>query len=308
MAENSEISSKVSIIRKSLNQKLSEFARNLDIPRSTLVSYENGTTVPAELLSRIVSKYGVSEEWFLSGMGPIFKLVEQNSLPNDVKILQEKANIIASSEKPTNGLNNEKLTSKPNNGKILHEKADKSASSEKPSNGLNDVKILHEKAHKGASTLPDAQSGSTIEKPHKEALVVVDGGVEQGVLIPVISQGISAGSGFDYEEGEIIRYIKVPAWLSRDGRNLVAVPVYGESMEPTLSRGNLAICDLGGFKDDGVYVLRDGERGLMFCKRLIWTPGGWTVVSDNPRYEPMKVEDKSIEVIARVIGAVKEVK
>jgi len=183
--------------------------------------------------------------------------------------------------------NNEKLTSQPNSGKTFQEKADKSAS----------------------SLLPDTPAGSSmVEKPQKEALVVVDGGVEQGVLIPVIDQGVSTGFGFDYEEGEIIRYIKVPAWLSRSGRNLVAVPVYGESMEPTLSRGNLAICDLGGFKDDGVYVLRDEERGLLFCKRVIWTPGGWTIVSDNPRYEPMKVEDKSIEVIARVIAAVKEVK
>ena len=36
--------------------------------------------------------------------------------------------------------------------------------------------------------------------------------------------------------------------------------------------------------------------------------GGWTIKSDNPSYEPMKVDDKAIEIIARVIAAIKEVK
>jgi phage repressor protein C with HTH and peptisase S24 domain len=79
-------------------------------------------------------------------------------------------------------------------------------------------------------------------------------------------------------------------------------------MDPTLAHGDLAVCGPGDFCGDGLYVLKDQDRGLMFCKRLVWAPGGWTIVSDNPRYEPMKIEDKSIEVMARVIAAVKEVK
>ncbi|MCL2186523.1 MAG: hypothetical protein FWB86_11855 [Treponema sp.] len=166
--------------------------------------------------------------------------------------------------------------------------------------GTSEDKNLHEKVLNRASN-------ETLTA-RNEALVVVDGGVEQGVLIPVIAQGLSAGFGFDYEEGEIIRYIKVPAWVARNGRDLVALPVYGNSMEPTISNGDLAICDKGVFGGDGLYILRDQDRGLMFCKRLIWTPGGWTIKSDNPSYEPMNVDDKDIEVIARVIAAIKEVK
>lgn len=100
MTDNIKISSKITAIRQSLNQKLAEFARNLEIPRSTLVSYENGTTVPAELLSRIVSKYGVSEEWLLSDMGPIFKINEQDLLLNGEKNRHEEARTIASSPLP----------------------------------------------------------------------------------------------------------------------------------------------------------------------------------------------------------------
>lgn len=175
----------------------------------------------------------------------------------------------------------------------------------KPSCGLFDEKILHEKALKLASVTPEEALSGT---PQKEALVVVDGGVEKGVLIPVAAQGLSAGLGFDYDEGEIIRFIKIPAWVARSGRDLVALPIYGDSMEPTISNGDLVICDKSIFCGDGLYMLRDQERGLMFCKRLVWAPGGWTIKSDNPSYEPMKVDDKAIEIIARVIAAIKEVK
>ena len=178
----------------------------------------------------------------------------------------------------------------------------------KPETWPNGEKKFHEKATNMASPSPEPPAESAVEMPQREALVVVDGGVEQGLLIPVIAQGLSAGFGFDYEEGEIVRYVKVPAWIARNGRNLVALPVYGNSMEPTISSGDLAVCDSGGFCGDGLYMLRDEERGLMFCKRVIWAPSGWTIKSDNPSYEPMKVEDGAIEVVARVLAAIKEVK
>jgi phage repressor protein C with HTH and peptisase S24 domain len=142
----------------------------------------------------------------------------------------------------------------------------------------------------------------------RKKIPVIAEGEETGLLIPVIGQGLSAGLGFDYDEGEIVRFIKIPAWIARKSKDLVALPIYGDSMEPTISRGDLAVCGSGGFKDDGIYVLRDEERGLMFCKRVVWAPGGWTIMSDNPRYSPLTVEDKTIQIVARVIAAVKEVK
>jgi phage repressor protein C with HTH and peptisase S24 domain len=153
-----------------------------------------------------------------------------------------------------------------------------------------------------------SERAETVSEAVKRRLPVIVEGGEKGVLIPVIGQGLSAGLGFDYDEGEVIRFIKIPAWIARKGPDLVALPIYGDSMEPTMGRGDLAVCDGGGFKDDGIYVLRDEERGLMFCKRVVWAPGGWTIMSDNPRYEPMKVDDRAIQIVARVIAAVKEVK
>jgi SOS-response transcriptional repressor LexA len=146
-----------------------------------------------------------------------------------------------------------------------------------------------------------------LETARRKIPLVVEGG-EEGLLIPVYAQGLSAGTGYDYDEGETVRYIKVPAWIARQGRNLVAFPVYGESMEPTISSGDLVVCDSGGFCGDGVYMIRDEDRGLTFCKRILWTPGGWTIKSDNSGYDPVKVDDRAIKVIARIIGAVKGIK
>jgi phage repressor protein C with HTH and peptisase S24 domain len=142
----------------------------------------------------------------------------------------------------------------------------------------------------------------------KHGIPVIVEGDKNGLVIPVISQGASAGFGFDYDEGEIIRYIKVPVWLARKSPDLVALPIYGDSMEPTIGRGDLAVCDGGGFKDDGIYVLRDEDRGLLFCKRVVWDPRGWEIISDNPRYKGKTIPRDSLQIVARVIATVKEVK
>jgi len=208
---------------------------------------------------------------------------------------------------------------------------------------LNDEKVFNGKAEKTASfSLFNTAAGSTVKTTPNESIttgvrtenrsitvvkeetdatlgvlreitrheipVVVDGGAEEGLLIPVITQSLSAGFGFDYDEGETIRYIKVPAWIARSGRDLVALPVYGDSMEPTISNGDLVVCDSGGFCGDGLYMLRDEDRGLMFCKRVVWAPDGWTIKSDNPSYEPMKVGDHVIHIVARIIATIKGAK
>jgi phage repressor protein C with HTH and peptisase S24 domain/transcriptional regulator with XRE-family HTH domain len=152
-----------------------------------------------------------------------------------------------------------------------------------------------------------AVSGVFRDIARKEIPVIVEG-QEPGRLIPVVNQGVSAGFGFEYDEGETVRYIKIPSWIARRGRDLVALPIYGDSMEPTVHQGEMIVCDSGGFKDNGLYVLRDETRGLYLCKRVAWTPGGWVIMSDNPRYEQMEVKDRDIEIVARVLAAIKEVK
>jgi phage repressor protein C with HTH and peptisase S24 domain len=199
-----------------------------------------------------------------------------------------------------------RLQNQPNDGECHHPEGLESNLSplQKTQNGgiIKDASV--EEREMTAVGKPEAP---LLELARKKIPVIAEG-EETGLLIPVIGQGLSAGLGFDYDEGEIVRFIKIPAWIARKSKDLVALPIYGDSMEPTISRGDLAVCGSGGFKDDGIYVLRDEERGLMFCKRVVWAPGGWTIMSDNPRYSPLTVEDTTIQIVARVIAAVKEIK
>jgi phage repressor protein C with HTH and peptisase S24 domain len=247
MAENSEISSKLSVIRESLNQNLSEFARNLDIPRSTLVSYENGTTVPAELLSRIVSKFGVSEEWFLSDMGPVFKSKEQETLLIGEKNNQEKAMFLAS------------------------------------------------------PPLPDTPSGGTPEKGRRGIPLVFesDKEFEDGIVIPVLGDNpVSAGHGEGVGDGELpTRYIHAPRELAKYP-HLMSLPVRGDSMAPTLSDGDMVVCDGGGWDGDGIYVIKTTDE--TFVKRVQHTPQGYRVVSDNKLYESYTGSAEDVAIVGRV--------
>jgi phage repressor protein C with HTH and peptisase S24 domain len=244
-----------------------------------------GTENPGRMLVAL-NENGISTDWFFSATNHMvldeLKKQPLGGIPSSTKGLKKQPFPLLSS-----GTNEDILEAVSGEG----EPPDNTAiSAEK-----RDVSVVSERTE-------------AVSEAVKRRFPVVVEGDEKGVLVPVIGQGLSAGFGFDYDEGEVVRYIKIPAWIARKGRDLAALPVYGDSMEPTIGRGDLAVCVSGVFKDDGIYVLRDDDRGLMFCKRVKWAPGGWTIMSDNPRYEPMKVDDRAIQIVARVIAAVKEVK
>lgn len=73
MNNNNEISIRIRTVRENAGENLSEFSRNIGIPRSTLVGYENQSTIPANVLHAIATKYSISEEWLLSGVGDMKK-------------------------------------------------------------------------------------------------------------------------------------------------------------------------------------------------------------------------------------------
>jgi SOS-response transcriptional repressor LexA len=296
-----------------MNQK--ELALLLNTARTALSESENGSREPSKDFILALSSIGVSIDWFLTGRGNPLQPEIENVLKNlDIsstartdpeKLREYLSNIITENRLknvPFDRANclqkssKRSLQSGPDRGMI-----EAAPGEEGPSGSVNDGTGKGDMAAVSEMT-------ETVQEAIKRRLPVLVEGGEKGVLIPVIGQGLSAGLGFDYDEGEVVRFIKIPAWIARKSRDLVALPIYGDSMEPTMGRGDLAVCDSGGFKDDGIYVLRDEERGLMFCKRVVWAPGGWTIMSDNPRYGPMKVDDRAIQVVARVIAAIKEVK
>jgi len=126
-------------------------------------------------------------------------------------------------------------------------------------------------------------------------------------VIPLLSQKLSAGSGQELpEKDEVTALIPIPNHLARFGKNLAALTVEGDSMYPTLERGDMVVCDSCGWSGEGIYALRMGGDG--FVKRLTKAPGKLVIISDNPKYpvreEPEESQD--FEIIGRVHLAIKD--
>lgn len=127
-------------------------------------------------------------------------------------------------------------------------------------------------------------------------------------VVPILDQSLSAGKGqLLPDDDNPIGYIAVPKELKRYGNKLAAIYVNGDSMEPTLQRGDLVVCDSCGWDGDGIYALR--MDGCGYVKRLARKPGKLVVISDNPKYETWEetTESGAVSIIGRVHYALKHV-
>ena len=99
--------------------------------------------------------------------------------------------------------------------------------------------------------------------------------------------------------------MEVPRYLKQYGEKLGLLYVDGDSMEPTLRRGDLVLCDSCGYDGEGVYVLmRDGDS---YVKRVYKDSGKFVIKSDNPMYptkeEPL--ESENLGIVGRVHYVIK---
>lgn len=127
-------------------------------------------------------------------------------------------------------------------------------------------------------------------------------------VVPILYQSLSAGKGQPLpDDDNPIGYIAVPKELKRYGNKLAAIYVNGDSMEPTLQRGDLVVCDSCGWDGDGIYALR--MDGCGYVKRLARKPGKLVVISDNPKYETWEepTESEAVSIIGRVHYTLKHV-
>jgi transcriptional regulator with XRE-family HTH domain len=131
---------------------------------------------------------------------------------------------------------------------------------------------------------------------------------EGSFVVPQMDQRLSAGPGASLPEtDEAKALIPVPGYLARYGENIAALTVDGDSMEPTLRRGDMVVCDSCGWSGEGIYAVRMGGAG--FVKRLTKSPGKVVIISDNPKY-PVREESENSEdfqVIGRVHCAITKV-
>ncbi len=119
----------------------------------------------------------------------------------------------------------------------------------------------------------------------------------------------SAGGGaFNYEkESEYINIDK--KILEHLGitniKDIEAINVLGESMEPTLRDGSVVFVDKSdkNIKKDGIFVLYSNDG--LFIKRIFYgIDGNCEIISDNPAYPTQTMPKGSFEIVGKVIGSV----
>ena len=131
------------------------------------------------------------------------------------------------------------------------------------------------------------------------------------VSIPRYNVELSAGGGaINQNETELDRIPFTEDFLkdrlSRDSIDgLVMVKAAGESMEPTITDGDLVMVDTQDHQHKaGIFAfLLNGES---FVKRLEWIHEGVTIISDHPSYPPRSLgEDEAFVGDFELIGRVR---
>lgn len=129
------------------------------------------------------------------------------------------------------------------------------------------------------------------------------------VQVPRYEVSASAGGGAMIHSEQIVDHLSFKAdWvhnaLGVKVSSLALINVTGDSMEPTLSEGDLILIDMSfrGVKDNAVYVLQ--LNGSLLVKRIQHKLDGSVVVkSDNNIYEPELVGREAVSAL-NIIGRV----
>lgn len=134
--------------------------------------------------------------------------------------------------------------------------------------------------------------------------------------IPKLDIDVSAGPGSDIDDeyANIEHYIFKRSWiqgkLATSPNHLRMLKITGDSMEPTLSHGDVILVDTSKTKPSppGIFVLHDGF-GLV-VKRLDLLPDGaepkLVIKSDNSQYSAYERKLSDTRIIARVVWFARE--
>jgi phage repressor protein C with HTH and peptisase S24 domain len=137
------------------------------------------------------------------------------------------------------------------------------------------------------------------------------------IYVPVYEVGAAAGSGVEVGEERIVDFLAFRTWfihqeLRANPKDLAVLWVFGDSMEPTLSDGDVVLVDRSKteLNAEALYVLR--RENMLLIKRVQAGAGPLFLArSDNPDYQPLEFRmsdvGKEIHVIGRVVWAGKRI-
>ena len=151
-----------------------------------------------------------------------------------------------------------------------------------------------------ASHAPVASSTSQASTPAGAAVPDLD-----LLCIPLVAASLSAGVGSLQTEADVLDYFAFRSdWLCRKGNpdKMVLMKVYGDSMEPEISDGQIVWVRRRETLESGrvgIFVL----GGMAYCKRLHVDARGACLISANPAYAPIPLTPEAdYRVCGEVVG------
>ena len=90
-------------------------------------------------------------------------------------------------------------------------------------------------------------------------------------------------------------------------KNIDAINVLGDSMEPTLHDGDIIFINrtIKDISKSGIFAIST-EIGLFVKRVLKKSDGSVDLISDNPMYSVETVHGENIEIIGKVVGSIRE--
>jgi phage repressor protein C with HTH and peptisase S24 domain len=123
------------------------------------------------------------------------------------------------------------------------------------------------------------------------------------VTIPLMSGRISAGTGLLAQEGADTCMCFRKEWINKKGdpKNMSLIMVSGDSMQPTLSNGDVVLIDHSRnyIHDYGIYAICVDDSILI--KRLQPFGNKVQIISDNSKYPPLVLDAADVVINGKAL-------
>ena len=296
------VNQRIQLLREALSLKVTQFSAKIGVPRTTLIGWESGKSVPIETAGKLFSAIpNLNITWLLTGEGSMFIQPQEPALDGKSELVSR--------------LNTEAAAA-PEKRNVSHLDSEDSANAE-----LRNVSHLEhgeviESEKRNVSPLPDQEDQAV--QPYDSGLLIRNGhkvkgrrAVELAVerADPEIcfvnfysAQSAGAGPGRDIEAYlEATRMPVMRDFLSPwRPEQIQALEVRGDSMTKVgLFDRDIVLYVPKAKEGDGIYVISIDSK--MQVKRIEFDILGETlkVISENDRYAPRVLNTK--ELIEKVV-------
>jgi phage repressor protein C with HTH and peptisase S24 domain len=130
--------------------------------------------------------------------------------------------------------------------------------------------------------------------------------------VPKVTARLSAGTGSFDCDAQVIEHLAFPAaWLNRKGsaRSMVAMAVFGHSMEPVIKEGDTVLIDQSQTQILAGAIYAVGVEDTILVKRLEKHPDKLVLCSDNRDFPPIFLgvdECDKVRILGKIIWSCRE--